>query len=346
MECIIPFLIATLVNEIKNGCSLSVIARYGVILVIMALLSLSFGGLAGNTCATASCGLGKNLRKDMFHSIQGFSFENIDKFLTSSLVTRLTTDVTNVQNAYMMIIRSAIRAPLMVVFSFTMAFVMGGKMAWIFVCVVPILIFGLTIIVRKTMPLFKKVFVKYDNLNASVQENIKGMRVVKSFVREDYEQQKFDVAAENVCADFTRAERILALNSPLMQFCMYVVMLFVLSFGSYMIITTRGLALDVGQLSYGFMMLSSLMMLSMIFVMITMAADSAKRIAEILAEKSTLQSPENPVCEVKDGSISFEHVSFKYSLTAERMALSDIDYISNPVRPSASSAAQARPNPR
>ena len=329
MECIIPFIIANLVNQINAGCELVVIVKCGIVLLIMALLSLLFGALAGSTCATASCGLAKNLRSDMFHSIQKFSFENIDKFLVSSLVTRLTTDVTNVQNAYMMIIRSAIRAPLMVVFAFIMAVVMGGKMAWIFLFVIPILIAGLAWIVYKTMPLFKKVFKKYDNLNSSVQENIKGMRVVKSFVREDYEQKKFDIAAEDVCADFTKAERILALNNPLMQFCLYVVMVFILSFGSYIIISSHGLELEVGQLSsllsYGFMMLSSLMMLSMIFVMITMAAESAQRIAEILSEKITLTNPEHPLYEVKDGSISFEHVSFKYSLKAERMALSDIN---------------------
>lgn len=329
MECIIPFLIASLVNEMSSGCGLDVILKYGIILIIMAILSLIFGALAGVTCATASCGFAKNLRKDMFHSIQKFSFENIDKFLTSSLVTRLTTDVTNVQNAYMMIIRSAIRAPLMVIFAFVMAVIMGGKMAWIFIFVVPVLIAGLVFIVCKTMPLFKKVFKKYDNLNSSVQENIKGMRVVKSFVREDYEQKKFDVAAEDVCRDFTKAERILAMNNPLMQFCLYVVMVFILSFGSYTIITTQGLDLNVGQLSsllsYGFMMLSSLMMLSMIFVMITMAIESGKRIAEILEEKSTLTNPENPLFVVADGSVSFENVSFKYSLKAERMALANIN---------------------
>ena len=329
MECIIPFLIATLVNEIKDGCGLGVIIQYGVVLVIMAFLSLVFGALAGSTCAVASCGLAKNLRQDLFHSIQTFSFENIDKFLVSSLVTRLTTDVTNVQNAYMMIIRSAIRAPLMVIFAFTMAIIMGGKLAWIFLIVMPILLVGLLVIVFKAMPLFKKVFEKYDNLNASVQENIKAMRVVKSFVREDYEQEKFEVAAEDVCKDFTKAERILVLNNPLMQFCLYVVMIFILPFGAYTIITSHGLKLDVGQLSallsYGFMMLSSLMMLSMVFVMITMAVESGKRIAEILTESSTLTNPENPKYEVADGSISFENVSFKYSLKAERMALEGIE---------------------
>lgn len=329
MECIIPFIIAVLVNEIKGGCELSVIIKYGIILVVMAGLSLMFGALAGYTCSTASCGFAKNLRKDMFYSIQKYSFENIDKFLTSSLVTRMTTDVTNVQNAYMMIIRTAIRSPLMLIFAFVMAFVMGGKMAWIFLFVVPVMGVGLWLVIYKTMPLFKKVFKKYDNLNSSIQENVKAMRVVKSFVREDYEQKKFDSAAEDVCRDFTRAERILALNGPLMQFCLYVVMAFVLSFGSYTIITTHGIDLDVGQfsalLTYSFMMLSSLMMLSMVFVMIVMAVESGKRIVEVLNEKSSLSNPENPLYEVPDGSVAFENVSFKYSENAKRMALSDIN---------------------
>ena len=329
IECIIPFLTAELVNRIKAGCEISEISVYGAILVLLAGLSLMFGALAGMTCSTASCGLAKNLRKDMFYAIQGFSFENIDRFSTSSLVTRLTTDVTNVQNAYMMIIRTAIRCPLMLVFAFVMAFVMGGKMAFIFLFVVPLLGFGLFLVVRKTMPLFKRVFKKYDALNASIQENVKGIRVVKSFVREEFEKEKFASAADDVCRDFTRAEKILALNNPLMMFCVYSVMVFVLSFGSYTIITTRGLDLDVGQLSamltYSFMILSSLMMVSMVFVMITMASESAKRIVEVLDEKSTLTDPQNPIFDVPDGSIEFEDVSFKYSASAERMALSDIN---------------------
>lgn len=329
MECIIPFIIAQLVNQIKDGCSMDVILRYGAVLVVMAAISLTFGALAGFTCSTASCGLAKNLRHDMFHKIQTYSFENIDKFLTSSLVTRMTTDITNVQNAYMMFIRTAIRAPFMMIFAFIMAFIMGGKMAWIFIVLVPLLGLGLSLIIGKTIPLFRKVFKKYDNLNSSIQENIKGIRVVKSFVREDYEQKKFDFAAEDVCNDFTRAERILALNNPLMQFCIYTVMVFVLSFGSYLVITTQGLKLDIGQMSalltYSFMILSSLMMLSMVFVMITMAGESGKRIVEVLREESSLDNPENPVHEVADGSISFENVSFKYSEKAERMALSNIN---------------------
>jgi len=318
-----------MVNEIKGGCDLNTIIKYGIILIIMAFLSLTFGAVAGTTSATAASGFAKNLRKDMFYSIQNYSFENIDKFMTSSLITRMTTDVTNVQNAYMMLIRVAVRAPLMMIFAFVMAFVMGGRMAWIFLVVVPILATGLGVVIYKTFPLFKKVFTKYDALNKSIQENIKGMRVVKSFVREDYEQKKFEAAAEDVRADFTKAERILAFNGPLMQFCMYVVMTFVLSFGSYTIITSRGLDFDIGQfsaiLTYNFMILSSLMMLSMVFVMITLAGESAKRIVEVINEKSTLTNPENPVHTVKDGSVSFENVSFKYSEKAERMALANIN---------------------
>ena len=329
MECIIPFIISKLVNEIKAGCELSVIIRYGVVLIVMATLSLIFGIGAGNACSTASCGFAKNIRKDMFYNIQNFSFANIDKFSTSSLVTRLTTDISNVQMAYMMIVRIAIRCPLMLVFAFVMAFIMGGKMAAIFLFVIPVLAVGLGLVIRSAMPLFKKVFRKYDRLNASIQENIKAMRVVKSYVREDFEQQKFAAAAEDVCMDFTKAEKILAFNNPLMQFCLYSVMIFVLYFGSYTIITSKGLDLDVGQfsalLTYNFQILSSLMMLSMVFVMITMASESARRIVEVLDEKSTLSNPENPVYEVKDGSIDFDGVSFKYSEKADKMALADID---------------------
>lgn len=329
MECIIPFLIAQLVNQIKAGCDLTVLLQYGLLLVVMAGLSLTFGALAGTACATASCGFARNIRKDMYYKIQSYSFENIDKFSTSSLVTRLTTDVTNVQNAYMMIVRTAIRCPLMLLFAFAMAFIMGGKMAFIFLIVIPILGFGLFLVIRKVMPLFKKVFKKYDALNNSVQENIKGMRVVKSYVREDYEKEKFGTAAGDVCNDFTRAERILAINNPLMQFCIYSVMIFVMSFGSYTIITSRGLDLDVGQLSsllaYSFQILSSLMMLSMVFVMITMASESSKRIVEVLREDSSLANPADPVFAVADGSIDFEEVNFKYSMKAEKMALADIN---------------------
>ena len=329
IECIIPFLTAEMVNRIKDGSEIREITLYGLMLIVLAVLSLVFGALAGSACATASCGLAKNLRRDMFHKVQEYSFENIDRFSTSSLVTRLTTDVTNVQNAYMMIIRIAIRCPLMLIFAFVMAFVMGGRMAFLFLFAVPVRGLGLFAVIRKTMPLFRRVFKKYDALNSSIQENVKGIRVVKSYVREDFETKKFTAAAADVAGDFTRAEKILALNTPMMQFCLYTVMVFVLFFGSYTIITTRGIDLDVGQfsalLTYSFMILNSLMMVSMIFVMITMAGESAKRIAEVLTEKSTLTDPANPIREVADGSIEFDHVSFRYSAKASRMALADIN---------------------
>ena len=329
VECMIPFLIAQLVNQIKAGCSFETILWYGAGLLALAGMSLTFGAVAGSAAATASSGFARNLRKDMFYRIQDYSFENIDKFSASSLVTRLTTDITNVQNAYMMMIRAAIRCPMMLVFSFTMAFVMGGRMAVIFLLVAPILGIGPFTVIRKVMPLFHRVFQKYDALNRSIQENVQGMRVVKSYVRQEYEKKKFEAAADDVCADFTRAEKILAINNPLMQFCLYVVMAFVLSFGSYTIISTQGTALDVGQfsalLTYSFQILSSLMMFSMVFVMITMATESAHRIMEVLNEESTLKSPENGQTMVADGSVDFENVSFKYSEHAERMALSNIN---------------------
>ena len=329
LECIIPFITARLITEIKNGCDLMTIVNYGLILILMAAISLTFGTAAGFTCATASCGMAKNLRKDMFAAIQKYSFANIDKFMTSSLVTRMTTDVTIVQDAYMMLIRIAIRAPLMLGFAFVMAFIMGGKMAWIFLFVLPVLATGLIFIGLKALPIFRRLFKKYDNLNASVQENIKAMRVVKSFVREDYEQKKFGAASDELCRGFTTAERLLAVNSPIMQFCLYCVMIFVLSFGSYTVISSRGVDLDVGQMSslltYSFMMLSSLMMLSMVYVMLTMSVESCKRIVEILNEESTLYNPENPIFEVENGSIDFDNVSFKYSEKAKRKALSDIE---------------------
>ena len=329
LECVIPFIISRFVNEIKAGCDFSEILKYSGVLILMAVMSLVFGALAGNTCATASCGFAKNLRKDMFHKIQTYSFENIDRFSTASLVTRLTTDINNIQMAFMMIIRIAIRAPLMMIFAFTMAFIMGGKLAFVFAFEIPFLAFALLIIGKKVMPLFKKVFRKYDKLNESVQENVKGMRVVKAYVREDYENKKFAAASDDVRSDFTKAEKILALNNPMMQFCMYCTMIVVLTLGSYLIITTTGSSIDVGQLSsmltYGFQILSSLMMLSMIIVMITMSGESARRITEVLNEDSTLKSCENPEYTVKDGSIDFDSVSFRYSRRAERDALENIN---------------------
>lgn len=329
VECIIPLMVANLVNKMQNGCDLSVILKYGVILIIMACFSLLFGALAGITAANASAGFGKNLRKDLFMAVQNFSFENIDRFSASSLVTRMTTDVTNVQMAYMMIIRTVVRAPLMLIFSLVMGFIMGGRLALIFLFTIPVLGIGLGLVIKKTMPLFRKVFKKYDNLNNSVQENINGIRVVKSFVREDFEMKKFNEAAEDVCADFTKAEKILALNNPMMQFCLYVVMIFVLTFGSYLVVNFGGTIIQVGQLSslltYSFQILMSLMMLSMIFVMVTISIESCERIVAVLEEKRTISNPENPIYEVNDGSIDFDDVSFKYSKRADRYALENIN---------------------
>lgn len=329
LECIIPFVIANLVNEMQAGCGMDTILHYGIQLLVMAVLSLVFGVAAGNTCATASTGFARNLRKDMFYRIQDYSFENIDKFSVSSLVTRMTTDVINVQMSFMMIIRIAIRGPLTMIFSFVMGFVMGGRLAMIFLVTIPLLGIGLFLVIRKATPIFRRVFRKYDALNDSVQENVQAMRVVKSYVREDYEKKKFANAAEDVCRDFTRAERIMAINSPMMQFCVYAGMAFVLSFGSYMVITSQGAEVAVGQMSailtYSFQILMSLMMLSMVFVMITMSLESAERIVEVLSEKSSLTSPENAVTQIKDGSIDFDDVSFKYSEKAERMALEGVN---------------------
>ena len=329
LECIIPFVIANLVNEMQAGCGMDVIIQYGLQLVIMAVLSLILGVAAGNTCATASTGFSRNLRQDMFYHIQDYSFENIDKFSVSSLVTRMTTDVINVQMSFMMIIRVATRGPLMLIFSFIMGFAMGGRLALIFLVTIPLLGIALVLVIRKATPIFRRVFRKYDALNDSVQENVQAMRVVKSYVREDYEKKKFGAAAEDVCKDFTRAERIMAINNPMMQFCVYAGMVFVLSFGSYAVISSQGLEVNVGQMSaiitYSFQILMSLMMLSMVFVMITMSMESAERIVEVLQEQSTLTSPENAVKEVKDGSIDFDGVSYKYSRTAERNALEHVD---------------------
>lgn len=329
IECAIPFIAALLVNQIKAGCGIDVILKYGLALLALASLSLTFGRLSGTAAALAASGFARNLRKDLFYGIQSFSFENIDRFSGSSLVTRLTTDVTNVQNAYMMIIRVAVRSPLMLIFAVIMSFVMGGRLALVFVVVIPMLGVGLFFIIRKAFPIFRRVFRQYDALNRSVQENVQGIRVVKSFVREEYEKQKFGAAAENLRAEFTKAEKILAFNAPMMQFCLYVNMVFILTFGAYTIATTQGLDFNVGQLSslmvYSFQTLMSLMMLSMVFVMITIAEESGRRIVEVLRETSALANPARPVFAVPNGSVDFDGVRFRYSEKAERMALERID---------------------
>lgn len=336
LECLIPLIIVWLGQAVERDVAMWAwssnikelgIGQYAIILIAMSILSLAFGALAGAFCAKASAGFAKNLRKDLFYKVQEFSFENIDKFSTSSLVTRMTTDVTNVQFSYMMIVRMAFRCPVMLVFSVVMAFVIGGQLAWIFIVVIPFLSVILFVIMRKAMPLFRRVFKKYDNLNESVQENIKGMRVVKSYVRENYEKQKFDKASDSLCVDFTKAERLLAWNNPVMQFFFYGVLSSVLFVGCYFGIKNGvDITWEISQLVvYGMQILMSLMMISMVFVMITMSLESARRIDEVLQEESTLHKPENPVYEVADGSIDFDDVSFKYSATAERNVLEDID---------------------
>ncbi len=330
IEVLIPKVTADLINAIEEGVATrELLILRGLLLIVMALGSLTCGGIAGFTCAKASAGFAKNLRHDVFEQIQDFSFENIDKFSTSSLVTRLTTDINNVQMAFMMLIRAAIRAPMMLIFSIIMAFLNGGSLALTFVVVVPVLVFGLLAVARFAMPSFRRVFKKYDKLNESIEENVRGMRVVKGFSREEYEKEKFSKASMNIRDDFIRAERIVALNGPLMNLCMYFNMIFILFFASKFIITGTGPDIGVGQiqmmLNYGVQVLMSLMMLSMIYVMLTISAESMRRIDEVLVEISSLTSPDNAITEVRDGSIEFKNVSFKYAATAERYALEDVD---------------------
>lgn len=329
IECLIPFITSDLIDTIQKGSDLSSILKTGLVLVALAVLSLACGSIAGFTCAKASAGFAKNLRQDLFYQIQDFSFENIDKFSSSSLVTRMTTDVMNVRMSYMMLIRIAIRAPLMLIFSVIMAFLMGGSLALSFVVVIPFLVFGLLMVAKYAMPAFRRVFKKYDRLNESIEENVRAMRVVKGFSREEYEKKKFGDAAEDIRGDFTKAERLVALNSPLMQFCVYFNMIFVLTVGAYLIVKNGGSVVGVGDitamLTYGMQILMQLMMISMIYVTLTMSGESMKRIVEVLDEKSTLANPENPITEVKDGSIDFNDVNFKYSAKAKRNSLSDVD---------------------
>lgn len=329
IEVMIPFITAKLIDSIEAKSTIAEIGRYGMILALMAVLSLICGALSGHFCAVASSGFAKNLRHDLFYKVQTYSFSNIDKFSTSSLVTRLTTDVTNVQNSFMMIIRTAIRSPMMLAFSVIMTMRISKKLTLIFLTTIPFLVVGVTFMLKKVMPFFKSIFKKYDALNNSVQENISGIRAVKSFVREDYEKQKFTKASDDVCDNFTRAEKLMALASPLVQMAIYVVMLLISFVGAKTIIASGNTELTVGGLSsvmtYGMQVLMSLMMFTMIFVMITMSMASANRIVEVLDEESSIQNPEAPVMQVKDGSISFENVSFSYSETAEKKTLENIN---------------------
>ena len=329
LECMIPLYMSTMLKDITDEPTMSNILIYGAILLVMAAFSLLFGILAGKYAATASAGFARNLRHDIYYKIQDFSFANIDKFSTSSLVTRMTTDVTNIQMAYMMIVRVAFRSPVMMIVSLAMTYSINWQMGVIFTILVPILGAGLFIIFKKVDPIFNKVFKKYDALNESVQENIKGIRVVKSYVREDYEIDKFDKAAENVRADFTRGEKIIALNNPLMQFCMWTAITMICFVGSMIVMQSAEEALNRSDLMilivYAAQTLSSLTMLSMIMVMISIAKTSADRVVEVLKEESTLTDPENPVYEVPNGDVEFDGVDFKYSEKADRRALKEID---------------------
>jgi len=322
MEMLIPLLIAALIDSGISKGSMSAILKYGALLVVAALFSLAFGVLAGKHCAIASAGFACNLRHSLYYKVQEFSFKSLDKFSTASIVTRLTTDVTNVQNAFMMIIRIAFRAPLTLIFALIMAFSINAKLAFIFLGAIPVLLGGFVIIAKNVMPLFDKVFKAYDRLNNVVQENLRGIRVVKAFVREDFEREKFGKASGDIYGLFTKAATILAYINPLMQFCMNGCILLVSWFGAKMIIQN---AFSTGQLTsiivYAISALSSLMMLSMVYVMITMASASAKRVCEILNEKIDIHNPENPVTEVKDGSIHFENVEFSYAGTSDKLCL-------------------------
>ncbi|MBQ2656724.1 MAG: ABC transporter ATP-binding protein [Erysipelotrichaceae bacterium] len=328
MECLIPAVMAILIDHMYTE-SVTMVIRYGAILIVLALVSLYCGASSARAGARAGAGFAKNLRKDLFYHVQEFSFKDIDDFSSSSLVTRLTSDVSSVQNAFQMIIRMAVRAPLMLIFSIVMALRINARMALIFFAIVPFLAIGLLVIFRTAHPIFRRIFKKYDALNNSVQENVSGIRVVKSFVREDYEIEKFNKASEDVRANFVKAERIVALNNPLMMLAMYTAMLSVSYLGAKMIVESGATRLTTGELSsltsYGIQILSSLMMLSMVFMMINFSMEAANRIVEVLKRESSLTSPVNGIKEVKDGSIRFDHVTFRYNERSKRRALADIN---------------------
>ncbi|MFA7107142.1 MAG: ABC transporter ATP-binding protein [Candidatus Izemoplasmatales bacterium] len=327
-EVLIPLIMAEMINRM-TGDTMKPIYYFGSILIVMAILALISGMLAGKYAATASTGFAKNLRKDMYYKIQDFSFNEIDRFSSSSLVTRLTTDVTNAQNSYQTIIRIAIRTPLMMIFAFIMACTISWKMALVFVLIVPILGVGLGLILIKVFPIFKRIFNKYDQLNNKVQENVSGIRVVKSFVREDYESDNFEMASKSVRDDFTRAEKIISLNHPLMVFCTYAVSVLVAFFGSKMIIETQSVGLTTGELSslvtYSVMILMSVIMFSTVFVMIAISAESVNRIVEVLDTESSLSPNLDGEKQVEDGSIEFKNVCFSYSQDSSKYVLQDID---------------------
>ena len=328
LEIIIPFFMADIIDKGIYGGNMNLLLKLGVMMGICVIAGLILGFCAGAEAANASAGFAKNLRKDMYYHIQGFSFANIDKFSTASLVTRLTTDVTNIQNAYMMIIRIAVRSPLMMIFALIMSWMINWKLALIFLVMIPVLGGGLTWIVVKSHPIFEKVFKQYDNLNGIVQENVNGIRVVKSFVREDHEKSKFQRISTMLYEMFCKAERYMALNAPLMQFVVYVCMILVFWFGARMIVLSGATELTTGELTsliiYAMQILTSLMMLSMVLVMITIAQSSAERIVEVLDEESNLSNPEDPDMEVFNGSVGFDHVDFGYSDNKGSLCLKDI----------------------
>lgn len=331
MEVLIPFEMADMLDHGINAGDMDFVIQSGIRLVIFASLVILFGNLAGRAASTAACGFGKNLRHDMYYNIQNFSFSNIDKFSTSSLITRMTTDVQNVQQAYLMLVRTAFRSPIMMVFSTVFAFRIYPKLAIVFVACLPILMGGLYFIMTKTHPIFKRVFKTYDRLNRTVQENLRGIRVVKSFIREDHESEKFDETSESIRRDFTRAEQNIAWNAPLMQSCSYACMLLVSWLGAKAIIASGNnpdIGLTTGMLmsliTYSMQILMSVMMISVIFVMITISRESAERICEVLNEESNLKNNEHPVFEIPDGSVKFEHVTFRYSEKADKNVLNDV----------------------
>jgi len=329
LEVVIPRITSNLVDVIQADADIQQIITLGIAMIVAAVMSLICGSVAGITSSKASAGFARNLRKAMFEKVQDFSFGNIDKFSTSSLVTRMTTDVNNIQNAYMMMIRIAIRSPFMLILTIVSAFTMGGKLAMTFVIVIPVLVFGFLLIGKFALPAFRAVFKKYDKLNESVEEDVRGIRVVKGFAREEFEKSKFNFASNDIRKDFTRAEKIVGLNMPLMQLCIYFNSVFILYVGSKLIIESAGESINIGQVSalltYGMMILMSLMMLSMIYIMLTMSVESVKRIAEVINEEPGIRNPADPVFEIADGSIDFDDVRFSYSSEAQRDALSDID---------------------
>ena len=326
MEVVIPLLMAMLIDKGIDAGNMNYILKIGIALAISCVISLVFGALSGKFAASASAGFAKNLRKDMFYNVQNFSFSNIDKFSASSIVTRLTTDITNVQNAYQMIVRIAVRGPIMIIFSLIMAFGINHKLSLVFLLAIPVLGGGLYFIMTHAHPIFERVFKIYDKLNNVVQENLRGIRVVKSFVREDFEEKKFKNVSEDIYDDFVKAEKLLAFNAPLMQFAAYGCMLFISWFGAKLIVASTMTTGEITSLiAYTMQILMNLMMLSMVFVMITMARASSERIVEILDEKSDLTNPENPVYEIKNGDISFRNVNFGYSKKKRKLCLKSIN---------------------